>query len=151
MHLVHGWNGRATQFESFVGPLVAAGLRVFAHDSIGHGASTGSSTCVDMADALLRVVEVTGPARAVIAHSMGATATVIALNRGLVTARASFIAAPADTSRWPEQVFGLNGVAAERARLHAQERLRTTYARITADPFGFQCSLRTIARTRPWP
>lgn len=43
---------------------------------------------------------------------------------------------PADTSRWPEQVFGLSGAAADRARFHAEERLRTTYARITAASLG---------------
>lgn len=137
VHLVHGWNGRSTQLGAFVAPLVASGMRVIAHDSVGHGASTGSSSSVvEMADTLRRVVEATGPARAIIAHSMGALATSIALDRGLVTARATFIAAPADTSMWPEQIFGLAGIAAERARLLAEERLRTTYARLTATSLG---------------
>lgn len=137
VHLVHGWNGRATQLGAFVDPLVAAGMRVVAHDSVGHGASTGASSSVaEMAETLLRVVEATGPARAVIAHSMGATATGIALDRGLPTARATFIAAPADASQWPEQIFGLRGVAADRARRLAEDRLRTSYARITAAALG---------------
>lgn len=137
VHLVHGWNARATQLGSFVNPLVGAGMRVIAHDSVGHGASTGSASCVtDMADTLLRVVEATGPARAVIGHSLGGAATAIALARGLVVARATFIAAPADTSRWPEDIFGLSEEAAKRARAHAEERLRTSYERIAMPALG---------------
>lgn len=137
VHLVHGWNGHAAQLGAFVAPLVTAGMRVIAHDGIGHGASSGSSSSVvDMAETLMRVVEATGPARAVIAHSIGAAATSIAFERGLAAARATFIAAPADTSRWPEDVFGLSGAAARLARRHAEERLRTTYARISAASLG---------------
>lgn len=56
VHLVHGWNGRAAQLGGFVSPLVAAGMRVVAHDSVGHGASSGgASSIVEMADALTRV------------------------------------------------------------------------------------------------
>src|SRR4051812_27348861 len=39
VYLVHGWGGNADQMRHFVGPLVAAGFRVVAHDAPSHGRS----------------------------------------------------------------------------------------------------------------
>ncbi len=137
VHLVHGWNARATELGPLVEPLVAAGMRVVAHDSVGHGASTGASShVIDMAETLVRVVEATGPARAIIGHSLGGTATAIALARGLPVARATLMGSPADTSRWPEDMFGLRGEAADLARAHAEERLRSTYSSLGMSRLG---------------
>lgn len=84
--LVHGWHGRASQLGTFVPPLVNAGFRVVGFDAPGHGASPGTqSNILRFADAITDVIDtvrpVMGPAHAVIAHSMGAPATIIAMDR----------------------------------------------------------------------
>src|SRR3954468_24873215 len=99
--LVHGWNGNAAQLSGFVTPLVRAGYYVAAPDLPAHGSSAGARTTVrDRADALLRLGRRVGPVHAVIAHSLGAAATVIAMAEGLGAARAVLIAPPADLPRY---------------------------------------------------
>lgn len=84
--LVHGWNGRGSQLAALVDPLVALGHRVVAFDAPGHGASSGSrASLVDFADATLSVLDAVrpmfGPARAIVAHSMGGAAVTYAMHR----------------------------------------------------------------------
>ncbi|HYY52239.1 MAG TPA: alpha/beta fold hydrolase [Myxococcales bacterium] len=99
--LVHGWNGNAAQLSGFVPPLVRSGYYVAAPDLPAHGASAGARSNVRaMADALLRVGRRVGPVHAVIAHSLGAAATAIAMAEGLGAERAVFIAPPADLPRY---------------------------------------------------
>src|SRR2546426_7589813 len=81
--LVHGWNGNAAQLSGLVPPLLRAGYYVATPDLPAHGASAGTHTNVRaMADALLRLGRRVGPVHAVIAHSLGAAASVIALAEG---------------------------------------------------------------------
>jgi len=104
--LVHGWNGNAAQLAGLVPPLVRAGYYVAAADLPAHGASAGTHTNVrEMADALLRLGRRVGPVHAVIAHSLGAAASVIALAEGLDAKRAVLIAPPTDLPRYAGQ-FG---------------------------------------------
>jgi pimeloyl-ACP methyl ester carboxylesterase len=115
--LVHGWNGNAAQLSGFVPPLVRAGYYVAAPDLPAHGASAGSRTNVrDMADALLRLGKRVGPVHAVIAHSLGAAATVIALAEGLGAERAVLIAPPSNLPAYAREfarVVGLSPASAE--------------------------------------
>lgn len=93
--LFHGWEGRGTQLRSFVEPLVAAERRVIALDGPAHGDSPGTEANPwSFAQALLRVQEELGPFDAIIAHSMGAGASVIALDHGLSVRRLVLIAGP---------------------------------------------------------
>jgi pimeloyl-ACP methyl ester carboxylesterase len=102
--LVHGWNGNAAQLAGLVPPLLRAGCYVAAPDLPAHGASAGTHTNVrEMADALLRLGRRVGPVHAVIAHSLGAAASVIALAEGLGARRAVLIAPPADLPRYARQ------------------------------------------------
>jgi pimeloyl-ACP methyl ester carboxylesterase len=97
--LVHGWGGQAAQMARFVAPLVEAGHRAVAFDLPGHGASTGArATVVDLAAAVATVAERVAPVHAVIAHSLGATASALALGRGgaLGGTRAVLVAPPAE-------------------------------------------------------
>lgn len=99
--LVHGWNGNAAQLSGFVPPLVRAGYYAAAPDLPAHGFSAGARTNVRaMADALLRLGRRVGPVHAVIAHSLGAAATVIAQAEGLGAERTVLIAPPADLPRY---------------------------------------------------
>jgi pimeloyl-ACP methyl ester carboxylesterase len=122
VYLVHGWGGWRWQLDGFVEPLVEAGYRVVAFDAPGHGASDpgpegpGRSTILEFADALAAVAAATGPAHALVAHSLGATAAAVAIHRGLAVERAAFVAPMADPLPYT-RTFA--------ARLGFGERVRT--------------------------
>lgn len=97
--MLHGWEGRPTQFAALIAPLLAAGRRVIALDAPAHGQSPGhQADPVAFADALLEISAELPRLEAVIGHSMGAAAVAIALSRGLRTDRAVLIAGPASLS-----------------------------------------------------
>jgi pimeloyl-ACP methyl ester carboxylesterase len=80
--MLHGWNGRATQFQAFVEPLVAAGYTAIAPDGPAHGESQGRSAgYVDFSDAARAFLapERGLDIRAVVGHSFGASALINAL------------------------------------------------------------------------
>lgn len=115
-YLLHGWGGRRGQLAALVEPLVAAGQRVVAVDAPGHGESGPGrlggrrTTLVEFAEALAAVVAVTGPAHAVVAHSAGANAAVLAVRDGLAVDRLVFVAPMADPLPyigWFAQVTGV--------------------------------------------
>src|SRR3954465_7296381 len=73
--LAHGWGGHAAQMRAFVFPLLAAGYRVIAYDQPAHGLSQGRPPGrPDFADVLAELTWHHGDVRAVIGHSLGATA-----------------------------------------------------------------------------
>jgi pimeloyl-ACP methyl ester carboxylesterase len=77
--LVHGWEGRGAQLGALVAPLVDAGMSVVAFDAPGHGDSPGSRLFLsDMADCVGQLAEHLGGIHAVIAHSFGCAATMLA-------------------------------------------------------------------------
>ena len=80
--LVHGWEGRGAQLGAFVEPLVRAGMSVVAFDAPGHGDSPGSRLYLaDMADCVADVAQAVGPLHAIVAHSFGAAAALMAHHR----------------------------------------------------------------------
>lgn len=108
--LVHGWQGNAAQLAGFVSPLLDSGLRVAAFDQPAHGAAEGAPpvSIVDFRDATARIIEVLGGVDAVIAHSLGATATVLALAGGAASGARLALLAP---GREPELFARRLGVA----------------------------------------
>src|SRR6266446_24505 len=150
--LVHGWNGNAAQLAGLVPPLLRAGYYVAAPDLPAHGASAGTHTNVRaMADALLRLGRRVGPVHAVIAHSLGAVATLIALAEGLGAERAVLIASPADLPPYLREfarMIGLSPISSSRlesrvggmlAKRHALDllglaRLQRTRVLVVHDP-----------------
>jgi len=99
--LVHGWAGRAGQFASIAPALVAAGHpRVVAFDGPAHGASSGTRCSLpEMAESVRAVADAAfgaGARAALVAHSFGAAASVMAICRGLAVARVAFLAPAAD-------------------------------------------------------
>lgn len=77
--LVHGWGSRLTQWDRFVDPLVASGFRVVAFDAPAHGESSGLQTdMLEYAHAVARVAHAVGPVHAVVAHSFGVAASLLA-------------------------------------------------------------------------
>jgi pimeloyl-ACP methyl ester carboxylesterase len=93
--LLHGWEGRGTSLMAFIRPLEAAGFRVVALDGPAHGSSPGDTT--DPMDFALRLAEVgqeLGPLGGIVAHSMGAASTALAIRRGLQVDRVVLLAGP---------------------------------------------------------
>jgi pimeloyl-ACP methyl ester carboxylesterase len=93
--LVHGWEGRGSQLGAFIEPLVAAGLSVVAFDAPAHGDSPRHRLYLtDHADAVVDVAAAIGPVHAIIAHSFGAAAVLLAHARGGVDAVRNVMIAP---------------------------------------------------------
>lgn len=113
--LAHGWSSRAGHLATFVEPLVAAGHRVVSVDMPGHGASPGHlSNLYRFSRALHVLAGQTGGFAAVVAHSGGALATVMALGEGLAARRVVGLA-PMVRLRTAAQRFGPGLGSDERA------------------------------------
>jgi pimeloyl-ACP methyl ester carboxylesterase len=86
----------------FVKPLVESGHRVIAFDLPSHNESEpgalapGRTTLIECADAVAAVIRTHGPARAVIAHSLGSNATAFAAAQGATVGRLVFLAPMGD-------------------------------------------------------
>jgi pimeloyl-ACP methyl ester carboxylesterase len=93
--VVHGWSGRATQFRRFVKPLLAKGYSVIGFDGPAHGHSQGSQThIVEFEDTLKKIVALKGIPEAVIAHSFGGGAVLMAAMNGLPVKKLINISSP---------------------------------------------------------
>ncbi|KAA0943946.1 alpha/beta hydrolase [Pseudomonas sp. ANT_H14] len=94
--MMHGWEGRPTQFASLISVLVDAGYSVVALDGPAHGRSPGrEANVVLFARAMLEAAAELPPLRAVIGHSMGGASAMLAVQLGLRTEALVSIAAPA--------------------------------------------------------
>ena len=104
VYLLHGWGGYRGQLGAFVAPLTAAGYRVVALDAPSHGDSgpgsfgAGRSLVTEFTAALRSVTRAFGPAEGIVAHSLGAGATALAVLDGLPARRLVFIAPAPDPS-----------------------------------------------------
>ena len=103
--LAHGWNSRGTHWGAHIDALTAAGFRAVAVDATGHGASPGERCHVlGYGLSLVEVARQVGPLAGVVAHSFGAGAAVLALDRGLQTDRVALLSGPASLAgvveRW---------------------------------------------------
>lgn len=109
--LVHGWGFNRTSLSLFVKPLVSRHFRVIAFDMPAHGGSSGTRTSpLEMSEAIAFVAEHVGPVYAIVAHSIGVSAAIMAMARGLEFARSVFVAAPADPGTYYTRLsksFGL--------------------------------------------
>lgn len=115
--LVHGWEGQASDLQSFADALRSQGRAVLAIDLPAHGASDGPMTSIPWsAEALLALDAAHGPFEAVVAHSVGAAVVSEALAGGLRAERAVLLAAPSryiDYAQRFAQAFGLDTAASE--------------------------------------
>jgi len=103
--LAHGWNGRGTQLGAFVEPLVERGYRVVAFDAPGHGQTAGHRcTMAHLADSITAVGRAVWPVHAVIGHSAGALAAMLAQVSGLEADRLVLVAPPAGPIAWVNEL-----------------------------------------------
>jgi pimeloyl-ACP methyl ester carboxylesterase len=108
--LVHGWGSRASRFRTIGPALLRAGWRVVALDAPGHGLSAGHrSSLPETAQAIRYLVEWErarrGRApRAVIAHSFGSAAAILAQRDSLRFQRNVFIAPSIDFNAYMDRV-----------------------------------------------
>jgi pimeloyl-ACP methyl ester carboxylesterase len=125
--LVHGWEGSAHDFGSLAAEFRAGGFGVVAFDHPAHGGSTGRQTTLpEMARAIRDVGLAAGPLAAVVAHSLGATAALLALRDGLDAGCAVVIAPPRDGPYFLRQLADVMGLPAARfdgARRVLEQRL----------------------------
>ena len=102
--LIHGWGGCRAHLGVFVKPLVEAGHRVIAFDLPSHNDSDpgdlapGRTTIVECAEAVRAFVGAHGPARGIVAHSIGAKAAALAASWGTPMERLVFLAPMGDFS-----------------------------------------------------
>ena len=95
--LAHGWEGSARDMVLLASALVARGRSVTVFDMPAHGRSSGRTTTLpEMADAVLAVSRATGTPTAVVGHSLGAAAAVLALRDGLGATAAALLAPVAE-------------------------------------------------------
>ncbi|MEN0065339.1 MAG: alpha/beta fold hydrolase [Myxococcota bacterium] len=95
--LVHGWGGYALQFAPLAAELVARGKRIVAYDMPAHGGSDPSplpgaqTTFFEFERALQAIATAHGEPRAIVAHSGGCVAVMLALQARLATSKVVFI------------------------------------------------------------
>ncbi|CAL9628755.1 hypothetical protein SUDANB176_06026 [Streptomyces sp. enrichment culture] len=90
--LVHGWESRASRYAKVIGRLTELGLSAVAFDAPGHGESEGdTTTLLEYRDIITRLHRVHGDFGAVVAHSFGVLASVVALRRGVGAGRLAAI------------------------------------------------------------
>jgi pimeloyl-ACP methyl ester carboxylesterase len=107
-----------------VAPLVEAGYHVVAFDHPAHGQSGGTrATYPKFTEALMTVARRVAPVHAVVAHSMGSTATILALARGLAVQRVVLVAPPAESMMYA-WAFGRAIGLPERRTAGMIERIR---------------------------
>lgn len=124
---IHGWGGRGGQFAGYAASLVAAGFSVVLFDAPGHGESEGRlSSLPEFARALETVVASVNGAHAVLAHSMGAAASVMAASRGAAIERLVLFGAPTSFQRYARQFQRTLGMS-ERLYAALQGRLESRF------------------------
>lgn len=144
VYLVHGWAGTADQLTPLVGPLVADGFQVVSFDGLSHGRSDAgahgprSSDAVELGRCLDAVASRFGPARAVVAHSMGALSTVLALRDGWVAAERLVLIAPVEGV--PEFMHRM------RTWLGFGDRIQRRMARMARERTGYAVDELDVAR-----
>ena len=142
----HGWSSHATRFLAWIAPLRAAGYAVVGFDQVGHGRSSGRrSTLPDFAEVLAAVAARQGPCAALIGHSLGGSASLLALADGLQAKRAVLIAPAADPIAAASRFGRVVGLA-ERLSAHLYDEYEARHPLRVA---SLQAHLKAPSIARP--
>lgn len=135
--LMHGWSGSGWQFREFIEPLVAAGFTAVCFDAPEHGSNSGKQThMLRFSAALLAIQRELGSFDTLVAHSLGAMASLHTQRLGLRFERAVLIAPQLDA----EVLFD-----SYRELL----RLRPPLARLTREMIGARLE-ELLDQADPW-
>ena len=91
---MHGWSGRAAQFYQFINPLIKKEYTVIAFDAPGHGKSEGTYSSLVEYKEIITLLHHEYKFQNIIAHSMGAAATLLAVKDGLSVTKLVLISPP---------------------------------------------------------
>lgn len=95
--LMHGWEGRGLQLAAYIEPLVATGHRVVALDGPGHGKNGKGLGALPTFSAFLEdAIKEVNPV-AIIGHSLGSAAAIVAASRTSSRARILCLGGPPET------------------------------------------------------
>lgn len=106
---VHGWEDDHRSLSPLIDRLAAAGYRVVTLDLPAHGRSSGELGPIpELARAVALVAETAGPLEAIVAHSLGGTAAMIAMTEhGIAAKRAVILASPNHPEHFARQAARL--------------------------------------------
>lgn len=167
--LVHGWEDDNALWGPLADQFTASARPVVAMDLPGHGFSTATDTSArGVSKAVREVAKALGPIEAVVGHSYGCLATIVALAQGLQVPRVVLIASPVPRTRQrrrpddeyevaPEVVdraMELRAQGEEERREKLEEMLRsmTTPALIIHSIDDEQCPMENAERmAQLWP
>lgn len=146
--LVHGWAGSGEQMFRLGDALAEAGFNPVLLDFPGHGRSGGwRSTLPQFGRAIYAAASRLGPLHAVVAHSLGAVATMHAAARGLPAQRLVLIAPsapPVVFLRWFAATFGLADSVPERMRRQIELREAVALAEFEPEWLGPRITQRSL-------
>lgn len=129
--MAHGWWSHAGRFTPLARAVVDGGMRAVAFDAPGHGQSTGwRATMPEFAASVEAVAAHQGSVHAVVGHSLGGAANILAMDRGLRVNRAVTIAAPADIPSWVlrfRDTFGISERVYAGMQRNMERRLQVTW------------------------
>jgi pimeloyl-ACP methyl ester carboxylesterase len=138
--LVHGWGGHAGRLAQFAAPVAALGFSVLAFDAPGHGASsTYFGTIFELIDAIRALDDRYGPFAGVIGHSLGASAAVLSMRRGVKFPRAVLLAPPADLGAYLPRFarrFALRPRTRDLLKLRLEDRYGIRWERLRLGSFS---------------
>jgi pimeloyl-ACP methyl ester carboxylesterase len=147
--LVHGWGSNAASMLGFVDPLRGRGYHVVTFDGPAHGQSPGYfTTMLGFASAIRALRERFGLPHAIIAHSIGAAASVLSLEDEDSSSIRLILVAPSCDPELPlEQMgaaLGLSRATIDLARSKLAAEIRRPLHECSMSHTGRSCKAQTL-------
>ncbi len=156
--LVHGWGSRASRYHTLAPALVAAGFRVVAFDSPGHGDSSGRKSSLPETARAIRFLARRererrgGWPHALIAHSFGGAAAILAQEGNIRFARNVFLAPAVDFDGYllrMAEAFAINDGTMQRMIRRVERRIGFSWDSIRVTRYAHQFSAPALIMHDP--